>query len=111
MLFPNPQQVCNTTFATKYKLQVKKIFLMLFLLASISSFAQTSLHRRAEKSYARLEFATAANLYERILKKCPADQAAKARLAQCYKFLKTRNDWRNQPGNRQISNGANVPVK
>jgi hypothetical protein len=111
MLFPNPLLVGSTTFDAKYKLPVKKILLTLFLLASISSFAQTSLHRRAEKSYTRLEFATAANLYERILKKCPADQVAKARLAQCYKFLKTRNDWRNQSGNRQISTGANVPVK
>jgi len=59
----------------------------------------------------QLEFATAANLYEKIVKKHPADQVAKIRLTQCYKFLKTRSDWRNQPGGKKNPSGANVPVR
>jgi hypothetical protein len=84
---------------------------MLFLVASISGFGQTSLHRRADKCYTRLEFVTAANLYEKIVKRYPADQVARTRLTKCYKFLKNRSDWRSQPGDKQNSSGANVPVK
>jgi hypothetical protein len=90
---------------------VKKLFLILFLASAMSSFGQSSLYRRADKYYTRLEFATAANLYEKIVKKHPADQVAKTRLSQCYKFLKTRSDWRSQPAGKQNSSGANVPVK
>jgi hypothetical protein len=52
---------------------------MLFLVASISGFGQTSLHRRADRCYTRFEFVTAADLYEKIVKRYPV---AKMRLTQ-----------------------------
>ena len=89
---------------------MKKAFFLLFLTVSLSSFGQSTLEKKAEKSFSRFDYANAAALYEKILKKNPADLKAKVRLGQCQRYLKARSDWRNQPANKHNYAGANVPA-
>ena len=56
----------------------------------ISGFSQKSLYRKAEKHFNRFEFVGAAHLYEKIVRKHPNDEAASARLEQCYNALSYR---------------------
>ena len=90
---------------------VKKIVLILIVfIGSIPAFAQSSLHRKAEKCFNKFEFASAAFIYEKIVRKNPTDHTALARLDQCYRFLKYKSEFKALLPAKKNQSSGNLPL-
>jgi hypothetical protein len=90
---------------------VKKFVVILVVsLFSLPTLAQSSLHRKAEKCYNKFEFASAAFLYEKIVRKNPTDHNALARLEQCYRFLNYKSEFKALLPTRKNQSSTNIPL-
>jgi hypothetical protein len=90
---------------------VKKFLVILVVsLCSLSALAQSNLHRKAEKCYDKFEFATAACLYEKIVRKNPTDHNALARLEQCYRFLNYKSEFKALLPTKKNQSSVNIPL-
>jgi hypothetical protein len=90
---------------------VKKIAVILVVsLCALPAIAQSSLHRKAEKCYNKFEFASAAYLYEKIVRKNPTDHNALARLEQCYRFLNFKSEFKALVPTKRNQSSVNIPL-
>jgi hypothetical protein len=90
---------------------VKKIVVILVVsLCSLQAFAQSSLHRKAEKCYNKFEFAGAAILYEKIVRKNPTDHNALIRLEQCHRFLNYKSEFKALLPAKKNQSSVNIPL-
>ena len=90
---------------------VKKIVVILVVsICSLPAFAQSRLHRKAEKCYNKFEFAGAAITYEKIVRKNPTDHNALARLEQCYRFLNYKSEFKALLPTKRNQSSVNIPL-